>query len=192
MLSTHSSSEIAADDGKCTRAAPALLTRMSRPPNLAIASLATFCAPSNVRVSPAMKVAPFGVSACVLRAVTTTVAPPSSRRCAAAAPMPRDPPVIRARLPANSLDRSSLYLDIVVRSLKLGLGGAGAPGGQLRAGQLIQNGQEITRLRAMRVIGIDLGVGHDAVACDHVAGGHQERPSGFAVDQLEIFAQLFV
>src|SRR5882757_7789167 len=64
-LSTHSSSEIAVEAGRWRRAAPALLTRMSRPPSVAIASLATFCAPSSVRVSPAMKVAPFGVSACV-------------------------------------------------------------------------------------------------------------------------------
>src|ERR1700722_7488446 len=119
-LSTHSSSEIAVDAGRWTRAAPALLTRMSRPPNLAIASLATFCAPSTVRVSPEMKVAPFGVSAWVLRAVTTTVAPPSSRRCAVAAPMPREPPVIRARLPTNSFVRSSLYLDMVFFLLSLG------------------------------------------------------------------------
>ncbi len=111
-LSTHSSSEIAVEAGRWRRAAPALLTRMSRPPSSSIASLATFCAPSRVRVSPEMNFAPFGVSSCVLRAVTTTVAPPSSRRCAVAAPMPRDPPVTRARLPANSLVRSRRYSDI--------------------------------------------------------------------------------
>src|ERR1700729_3947718 len=119
-LSIHSSSGIAAEDGRMTRAAPALFTRMSRPPSLESASCATFCAPSSVRVSPATNSAPLGVSAWVLRAVTTTVAPPSSRRCAVAAPMPREPPVIRARLSTNSFVRSSLYLDMVFFLLSLG------------------------------------------------------------------------
>src|ERR1700756_4205101 len=181
-LSTHSSSEIAAEDGRITRAAPALFTRMSRPPNLTIASFATFCAPAKVRVSPAMKVASLGVSACVLRAVTTTVAPPASRRSATAAPMPREPPVMSARLPANSLDRSSLKLDMGSRSLELGLCWAKAPGSRLRAGQLIQNWQQITGLRAMCVIRVDLGVGHDALTGDQVPRGHQERPTSLGID----------
>src|SRR6478752_3198422 len=49
-----------------------------------------------------MKVAAFGVSSVALRAVVTTVAPPSSSRCTMAAPIPREPPVTTARLPENS------------------------------------------------------------------------------------------
>ena len=52
-----------------------------------------------------MKVAPSGVSACGERAVITTLPPASSKRCATAAPMPREPPVTSARRPANSLER---------------------------------------------------------------------------------------
>ena len=46
-----------------------------------------------------------------------TLAPASRRRCAIAAPMPREPPVTRARRPMNSFERSSL-LDMVFLSSK--------------------------------------------------------------------------
>ncbi|SRR6266481_7040283 len=52
--------------------------------------------------------------------VTTTVAPPSRSRWAMATPMPRVPPVTRARRPANSLDRSRTDFDMATHSLWLG------------------------------------------------------------------------
>lgn len=64
-------------------------------------------------MSPWMKVAAFGVSSEALRAVVTTVAPPSSSRCTMAAPIPREPPVTTTRFPANSVasgEVSVLYI----------------------------------------------------------------------------------
>lgn len=57
-----------------------------------------------------MKVAAFGVSSEALRAVVTTVAPPSSSRCTMAAPIPREPPVTIARFPANSVVSSEVLV----------------------------------------------------------------------------------
>src|SRR5260221_4961004 len=196
-LSTHSSSEIAVEAGRWRRAAPALLTRMSRPPSEAIVSLATFCAPSRVRVSPAMNVAPLGVSACVFRAVTTTVAPPSMRRCAPAAPMPREPPVTSARRPANSLVRSRGYSDIEFsisaevetfpahRIPRAGLRRGARAGGAtppirsfgLGAGELIEDREKGTRFRPVSVVGGDFGGRDHAVLTDDVAASHGQQPT---------------
>src|SRR6478752_559722 len=59
-----------------------------------------------------MKVAAFGVSSVALRAVVTTVAPPSSSRATMAAPIPREPPVTIARLPENSERSTAGVLNI--------------------------------------------------------------------------------
>ena len=98
--SSHSSSEMF--PSRCTRAAPALLTRMSRPPSACRACSTAELAPSAVRRSAARNVDVLGVSSVRERETVTTLAPPSISRWATAAPMPRDPPVTRARRPANS------------------------------------------------------------------------------------------
>src|SRR5580658_11174894 len=81
---------------------------MSRPPSAASAFVAIPSTPSLVVTSPETNVAAAGVSSLRVRAATTTLAPASRRRCAMAAPMPRDPPVTRARWPMSSFERSSL------------------------------------------------------------------------------------
>src|SRR5450432_1204194 len=89
-------------------APPALFTRMSRPPRASSAPAAMAFTPEAEATSPATNAAPAGKVSPRERAVTTTFAPASSRRCAIAAPMPRVPPVTSARRPMSSLEKSSL------------------------------------------------------------------------------------
>src|SRR5450432_1270138 len=89
-------------------APPALFTRMSRPPRASSAPAAMAFTPEAEATSPATNAAPAGKVSPRERAVTTTFAPASSRRCAIAAPIPRVPPVTSARRPMSSLEKSSL------------------------------------------------------------------------------------
>ena len=54
--------------------------------------------------SAAINAAPSGSDSLPLRAATTTLAPAAMRRCAIAAPMPREPPVTSARRPTSSFE----------------------------------------------------------------------------------------
>jgi hypothetical protein len=104
----HSSSGMDAVPCGNPRAPPALFTRMSRPPRASSAPAAMAFTPEAEATSPATNAAPAGKASPRERAVTTTFAPASSRRCAIAAPMPRVPPVTSARRPMSSLEKSSL------------------------------------------------------------------------------------
>ena len=104
----HSSSGMEAAPCGNPLAPPALFTRMSMPPRALSAPLAIAFTPSREATSPATNVAPAGKVSPRERAVTTTFAPASSKRCAIAAPMPRVPPVTSARRPMSSLEKSSL------------------------------------------------------------------------------------
>src|SRR5574337_122066 len=107
-LSCQALSVIVHDPCRNAPAPPALFTRMSRPPSAASDFVAIASTPSLVLTSPATNVAAAGVSSLRVRAATTTLAPASRRRCAIAAPIPRVPPVMRARRPPSSFERSSL------------------------------------------------------------------------------------
>src|SRR5580700_3165033 len=107
-LACHSSSGMDAVPCGNPLAPPALFTRMSRPPRASSAPAAMAFTPEAEATSPATNAAPAGKVSPRERAVTTTFAPASSRRCAIAAPMPRVPPVTSARRPMSSLEKSSL------------------------------------------------------------------------------------
>src|SRR3981081_2520638 len=104
----HSSSGMDATPCGNPLAPPALFTRMSRPPRASSAPAATAFTPEAEATSPATNAAPAGKASPRERAVTTTFAPASRRRCAIPAPMPRVPPVTSARRPMSSFEKSSL------------------------------------------------------------------------------------
>src|SRR6202521_2632279 len=116
-LAWHSSSGMDAVPCGNPPAPPALFTRMSRPPRASSAPAAMAFTPEAEATSPATTAAPAGKASPRERAVTTTFASASSRRCAIAAPMPRVPPVTSARRPTSSLEKSSL-LDMRFLSTK--------------------------------------------------------------------------
>src|SRR5919201_1757518 len=107
MTSAHCSGVI--DATSVNTPTPALLTRMSRPPNRATAASTARCASAWRRTSacnvstppgPAPSIARRAAERCAaLRAVTATCTPSTASACAIASPMPRDPPVTIATLP---------------------------------------------------------------------------------------------
>mmetsp|Transcript_87782 Transcript_87782/g.283470 ORF Transcript_87782/g.283470 Transcript_87782/m.283470 type:complete len:245 (+) Transcript_87782:491-1225(+) len=110
VLMTSSQSESFMRNMSVSLVMPALLTKMSTWPYAALISFKT-C--STLAESTTSNFMPLPLRAPVKRAeivsaplsdvaVPTTVAPASARRCAMAAPMPREAPVTRATLPVRS------------------------------------------------------------------------------------------
>lgn len=64
----------------------------------------------------------------------------------------------------------------------------------LPAPQFLQSSEDLLRLGTAAVVGIEKGVGDDAVSADHVGGGEREPVGGFlsaAFDQFEFFLVAF-
>jgi hypothetical protein len=99
--SCHSSSGMARPD-LCGRAPPTVWTRTSTSPSCSWAAVASASAPARVCTSAATNAAPSGGVLVADLAVVRTWAPASRNRRTMPAPIPRVPPVTRARFPASS------------------------------------------------------------------------------------------
>jgi hypothetical protein len=102
MIACQSASDRDSNPPGLVSTPPALLTRMSSPPQSAASRLITVSTPAAVPMSAGMNRTPSTACAGADRAVATTRAPASWKRRTTAAPMPRVPPVTSTRLSANS------------------------------------------------------------------------------------------